>query len=191
MVNTTACRYSREQSSGRNHGGWRRSVAVGGQAGQNPSFPPAALQLRQIEEAAHAIDQRIVIANAGTDEELDTAFAALVKDNVGAILVTADPYFHVQRQRVVGLAERRHLPAIYQFREFAVAGGLISYGIDLPEVYRQFGIYTAKILKGAKPGDLPVLQPTKFETVINLKTAKALGIKISDNLLSLADEVIE
>jgi len=157
----------------------------------NPTFGPAALQLRQIEEAAHAINQRIVIAKAGTDEELNAAFAALVKESIGAMLVTADPYFNVRRQRIVDFAERQHLPAIYQFREFAVDGGLMSYGIDLPDVYRQFGIYTGKILKGTKPAELPVLQPTKFETVINLKTAKSLGIKISDNLLSLADEVIE
>jgi len=157
----------------------------------NPTFGPAALQLRQIEEAAHAINQRIVIAKAGTDEELNAAFAALVKESIGAMLVTADPYFNVRRQRIVDFAERQHLPAIYQFREFAVDGGLMSYGIDRPDVYRQFGIYTGKILKGTKPAELPVLQPTKFETVINLKTAKSLGIKISDNLLSLADEVIE
>src|SRR6516164_6924636 len=98
----------------------------------NPTFGPAALQLRQIEEAAHAINQRIVIAKAGTDEELNAAFAALVKESIGAMLVTADPYFNVRRQRIVDFAERQHLPAIYQFREFAVDGGLMSYGIDLP-----------------------------------------------------------
>src|SRR5262245_8269044 len=132
----------------------------------NPTFSPAAIQLRQIEEAAHTFNQRIVIANASTDEELDAALAALSTERVGAILVTADPHFHVRRQRIIGFAERQHLPAIYQFREFAVDGGLMSYGIDLPDVYRQLGAYTAKVLKGAKPADLPVLQPTKFETVI-------------------------
>jgi putative ABC transport system substrate-binding protein len=157
----------------------------------NPSFPPAVLQQQQIEEAARAIDQRVLIARASTHDELDAAFAELAKANVGAILIGADPYFNVQRQRIVRLAEQRRLPAIYQFREFALAGDLMSYGIDLPDVHRQLGIYTAKILKGTKPRDLPVLQPTKFELVINVKTAKALGVKISDNLLSLADEVIE
>ena len=157
----------------------------------NPTFGPAALQLRQIEEAAHAINQRIVIAKAGTDEELNAAFAALVKESIGAMLVTADPYFNVRRQRIVDFAERQHLPAIYQFREFAVDGGLMSYGIDLPDVYRQIGVYAGRILKGAKPADLPVVQPTKFEFVINLKTAKALGLTVPPDVLSLADEVIE
>jgi putative tryptophan/tyrosine transport system substrate-binding protein len=157
----------------------------------NPNFRPAALQLQQIDEAARGVGQRIAVARASTDEELDAAFAALVKERVDALLVAADPYFDTRRQRIVAFAARQRLPAIYQFREFALAGGLLSYGINLPVIYRQYGVYTAKILKGAKPADLPVLQPTKFETVINLKTAKALGIKISDNLLSLADEVIE
>ena len=157
----------------------------------NPKFAPASRQLRQVEEAARSIDQRIVVANAGTDEELETAFAALISGHVGAVLVTADPYFDTRREQIVAFAARQRLPAIYQFREYAVAGGLLSYGVSITDAYRNYGVYTAKILKGAKPADLPVLQPTKFETVINLKTAKALGIKISDNLLSLADEVIE
>src|SRR5262252_9376608 len=157
----------------------------------NPKFAPASRQLQQVEEAARNIDQRILVANASTDEELETAFAALTSEHVGALLVTADPYFDTRRERIVGFAARHRLPAIYQFREYAVAGGLLSYGVSVTDAYRQYGVYTARILKGAKPADLPVLQPTKFETVINLKTAKALGVKISDNLLSLADEVIE
>jgi len=157
----------------------------------NPKFAPASRQLQQVEEAARNIDQRILVANASTDEELETAFAALTSERVGALLVTADPYFDTRRERIVGFAARHRLPAIYQFREYAIAGGLLSYGVSITDAYRQYGVYTARILKGAKPADLPVLQPTKFETVINLKTAKALGVKISDNLLSLADEVIE
>jgi len=157
----------------------------------NPKFAPASRQLQQVEEAARNLDQRILVANASTDDELETAFAALTSERVGALLVTADPYFDTRREQIVGFAARHRLPAIYQFREYAVAGGLMSYGVSITDAYRQYGVYTARILKGAKPADLPVLQPTKFETVINLKTAKALGVKISDNLLSLADEVIE
>ena len=157
----------------------------------NPKFAPASRQLQQVEETARSIDQRILVAKASTDEKLETAFAAFTSERVGALLITAEPYFDTRRDQIVGFAARQRLPAIYQFREYAVAGGLLSYGVDITDGYRQYGVYTAKILNGANPGDLPVLQPTKFETVINLKTAKALGVKISDNLLSLADEVIE
>jgi len=155
----------------------------------NPSFAP--YQLPQIEEAARSVDQRILVAKASADEELAAAFAAFTFERVGALLIAADPYFDMRRDQIVGFAQRQRLPAIYHFREYAVAGGLLSYGVSVTEGYRQRGIYTARMLKGEKPADLPVLQPTKFELVINLKTAKALGIKISDNLLSLADEVIE
>jgi putative ABC transport system substrate-binding protein len=157
----------------------------------NPSFAPSARQLQQIEEAARSIGQRLIVAKASTDEGLDAAFTALVRERADALLVAADPYFDTRRDRIVGFAQRQRLPAIYQFREYVLAGGLLSYGISLTDAYRQFGVYTATILKGAKPADLPVLQPTKFELVINLKTAKTLGLKISDNLLTLADEVIE
>ena len=156
----------------------------------NPTNPPAALQLRQIEDAARAMNQRIVVANANTDEELDAGFTTFA-ERVGALLVAGDVYFNMRRERIVGLALGQQLPAIYQFREYAVAGGLMSYGIDIADAYRQHGVYTARVLKGANPAELPVLQPTKFELVINLKTSKALGVKISDNLLTLADEVIE
>ena len=157
----------------------------------NPKFAPASRQLQQVEETARSIDQRILVAKASTDEELETAFAAFTSERAGALLITADPYFDTRRDQIVGFAARQRMPAIYQFREYAVAGGLLSYGVSITDAYRNYGVYTAKILKGAKPADLPVLQPTKFETVINLKTAKALSVKISDNLLSLADEVIE
>ena len=162
----------------------------------NPNFSPAARQLQQLEEAAHAISQRIVIAKASNDDALEAAFASLVREGAGSLLVTADPYFDTRhfdtrRDRIVAFAARQRLPAIYQFREYAVAGGLLSYGVSITDAYHQYGAYTARILKGAKPADLPVHQPTKFELVINLKTAKTLGLKISDNLLTLADEVIE
>jgi putative ABC transport system substrate-binding protein len=157
----------------------------------NPSFPPSVRQLQQVEEAARAISQPIVIANASNDDELETAFASLVREGVGALLITADPYFDTRRDRIVAFAARQRLPAIYQFREYVVAGGLLSYGVSIVDSYRQYGAYAARILNGAKPAELPVYQPTKFELVINLKTAKTLGLKISDDLLTLADEVIE
>jgi len=157
----------------------------------NPDFPPAALQLQQIEEAARAIGQRIVITKASNDDALEAAFRSLVQEGAGALLVTAAPYFDTRRDRIIAFAARQRLPAIYQFREYAISGGLLSYGVSIAEGYRQYGIYAAQILKGAKPAELPVHQPTKFELVINLRTARGLGLKISDNLLTLADEVIE
>jgi putative ABC transport system substrate-binding protein len=157
----------------------------------NPNFAPSAHQLEQIEEAARSIGQRLVVAKASADAELDAGFAALVHERADALLVAADPYFDTRRDKIVGFAQQQRLPAIYQFREYVEAGGLLSYGISLTDAYRQYGVYTATILKGAKPADLPMLQPNKFELVINLRTAKAVGVKISDNLLSLADEVIE
>ena len=157
----------------------------------NPNFSPSLLQLQALEEAAQASAQRIVVAKASSDEELEAAFGSLVREGAGALLVTADPYFDTRRDRIVAFAERQKLPAIYQFREYAVAGGLLSYGVSITDSYRQYGAYPAKLLKGAKPADLPVIQPTKFELVINLKTAKVLGVEISDKLMFLADEVIE
>ena len=157
----------------------------------NPTYPPVARQLQQLEEAARAINQRLFIAKASTDPELDASFASLQREGAGALLVAADPYFDTRREQIVGFAAQQRLPAIYQFREYAVAGGLLSYGVSITEAYRQCGVYTAKILKGANPADLPVLTSTKFELVINLKTAKALGLPIPPDVLSLADEVIE
>src|SRR6516225_9403184 len=157
----------------------------------NPDFPPAALQLQQIKEAARDIGQRIVIAKASNDDALQTAFGSFVQGGAGALLVASDPYFDTRRDRIVAFAARQRLPAIYPFREYAVAGGLLSYGVSITDAYRQYGVYSARILKGAKPAELPVLQPTKFELVINARTAKALGVRIPDNVLSLADEVIE
>src|SRR5262249_6695054 len=120
----------------------------------NPAYPPAADQLQELEQAAYAIGQRIVITRASTDEELDAAFRMLVQDRIGALLVAADPYFDTRRDRIVALAAQHQLPAIYHFREYAVAGGLLSYGVSITDAYRQFGVYAARILKGAKPADL-------------------------------------
>ncbi|WP_407176350.1 ABC transporter substrate-binding protein [Bradyrhizobium sp. STM 3562] len=157
----------------------------------NPKFPPAVRQAREIEDAARALRQPIIFAKASTDEELEAAFASLVRDRVGALLVGADPFFDIHRDRIVAFAAQRRLPTIYQFREFALAGGVMSYGQNFAEIYRQNGQYTVKVLKGAKPADLPVQQVEKLELVINLKAAKVQGITISADLLSLADEVIE
>jgi putative ABC transport system substrate-binding protein len=157
----------------------------------NPKNTPATIQLQQIETAARAIGQRYVVANASNDSEIEGAFALFARQRAAALLVAADPYFDTRRDRIVAFAQQSRLPAIYQFREYAVTGGLLSYGVSITDVYRQFGQLAAKILKGAKPSDLPVQQPTKFELVINMKTAKSLGIEISANLLSIADEVLE
>ena len=155
----------------------------------NPSFTP--YQLPQIEEAARSIDQRILVAKASTDGELAAAFEALTVARVGALLVAGDPYFDTRRDRLVAFAERQRLPAIYQFREYAVAGGLLSYGVDITDAYRRRGVYTARVLKGEKPADLPVLQPTKFELVINLKTAKQIDLTIPPEVLARANRLIK
>jgi ABC-type uncharacterized transport system substrate-binding protein len=157
----------------------------------NPSYPDHDLQLRELKEAAAAIGQEINIVHAATPHDIDTAFASLVQQGAGALIVANDPFFLSLRDQIVALAAHHSLPAIYFAREFAVAGGLISYATSLADALRQGGIYTGKVLKGARPADLPVMQPTKFELVINLKTAKALGLTVPTALLSTADEVIE
>lgn len=157
----------------------------------DPNYPGHEAHKRDVQEAARAIGRQIQFANARDDRELEAAFATLVEQGATALLVTADPFFDTKRARIVALAAQFKLPTIYQLRDYVLAGGLMSYGISITDGYRQVGIYAGQILKGAKPADLPVYQSIKFELVINLKTAKALGIKISDNLLSIADEVIE
>jgi putative ABC transport system substrate-binding protein len=157
----------------------------------NPNFPPSAGQLRDIEEAAPKLDRRVFVAKAANDAELDAAFAALLRERVGALLVASDPFFDTRRGRIIAFAAQHKLPAIYQFREYALDGGLVSYGPSLTDAYRQAGIYAARILKGAKPADLPVVLPTKFDFVINLKTAKALGLDVPPALSARADEIIE
>jgi ABC-type uncharacterized transport system substrate-binding protein len=157
----------------------------------NPTNPDVELQRRNLQAAATVIGQQLRIFNATSEGDFDTAFVALVQQRADALLVGNDVFFTNRREQIVELAARHAVPTIYAFRQFAESGGLMSYSTNLLEVYRQVGLYVGRILKGEKPADLPVVQPTKFELVINLKTAKALGVKISDNLLSLADEVIE
>jgi putative tryptophan/tyrosine transport system substrate-binding protein len=157
----------------------------------NPKFQPADSQLRDLQQAAPAIGLQIQVLRASTDSELDAAFETATQQRIAALAVTADPFFDTRRDKLVALAASHAVPTIYQFREYAVAGGLMSYGNDSIDVYRQAGVYTGRILKGANPADLPVMQPTKFEFVINLKAAKALGLTLPSGLLSIVDEVIE
>jgi putative tryptophan/tyrosine transport system substrate-binding protein len=157
----------------------------------NPDNPPAEQQLRSLEEAARDLALQLRVLHASTDGAIETAFKSIAQNRISALAVAADPFFNSRRDKIVALAARQAIPAMYPFREYPVAGGLMSYGIDLPDAYRQAGLYAGRILKGAKPADLPVVQPSKFEFVVNLKTAKALGLKLSDNLMSVADEVIE
>jgi putative tryptophan/tyrosine transport system substrate-binding protein len=157
----------------------------------NPDYPDAGIQIKEVEEAARTLGLRLHILKARIESDFDAAFATIVQQRAGALLVASDPFLFSRRELLVALAARHAVPAIYQFRQNAAAGGLMSYGTRITDSYHQVGVYTGKILKGAKPTDLPVVVSTRFEFVINLNTAKALAIKFPDNLLSLADEVIE
>ena len=157
----------------------------------NPNYQGAEAQSREVQDAARAIDRPIEIAMAGNDRQLEAAFGTLVQQHADALLVGADPFFGTRRDRIIALAAQFKLPAMYQFRDYPVAGGLMSYGINITDGYRQVGVYTGQVLKGAKPADLPIHQSIKFEFIINLKSAKALGLQIPDKLIALADEVIE
>jgi len=157
----------------------------------NPTYPDHNLQLHELQEAGATIGQQIDVVRAGTARDIDTAFASLVQQGAGALIVANDPFFLNRRDQIVALAARHTTPTMYFSREFTAAGGLLSYGASPIDAARQGGIYAGKILKGEKPADLPVIQSTKFEFVINLKTAKALGLEIPPTVLALADEVIE
>jgi putative tryptophan/tyrosine transport system substrate-binding protein len=158
----------------------------------NPNSPAQAdAQYADVEAAAGKFGQRLAILKASTESEIDLAIAAVARDKVSVLLVSADPLFLSRRDQLVALVTRYGIPAIYEWRQFAEAGGLMSYGIDLVDAYRQAGVYVGKILHGAKPADLPVLQPTKFEFVINLKTARTLGLTVPNTMQVAADQVIE
>jgi putative ABC transport system substrate-binding protein len=155
------------------------------------SFPPSAGQIRNAEEAARAIGVRVHVLRADNDREIDVAFDVFARERIRALALASSPYFDTRRKQIIALAARNALPAMYHFREYPHDGGLISYGIDIVDAYRQIGLYAGQIIKGAKPADLPILQPTKFDLVINLKTAKTLGLTIPPGVLAIADEVIE
>jgi putative tryptophan/tyrosine transport system substrate-binding protein len=157
----------------------------------NPTFPDAPDQLHEVQEAAQRIGERLTLLNASSARELDAAFETIVQKGIGALLVGADPFFISRREQLVALAAHHGIPAIYEDRDFTTVGGLMSYGASFSDAVRQVGVYTGRILKGEKPTDLPIQQPTKFELVINLKTAKALGLTLPPTLLARADEVIE
>jgi putative ABC transport system substrate-binding protein len=157
----------------------------------NPHFASAESQLRDVEEAARGLALKIRVLHASTDPEIEATFAIVARERIPALLVGADPFFTSRRHQVAMLAISHAVPAIFEFREFAEVGGLMSYGIDPLDSYRQAAIYAGRILKGEKPANLPVLQPTKFQFVVNLKTANTLGFTMPPGLLAIADEVIE
>ena len=157
----------------------------------NPSSANAESQIKDMQVAAKSIGQRIVFLNATNDGDFAKAFAAMAEQRVGALILGVDPYFTIQRNQIIALANRHSLPAVYHLREYALSGGLISYGASQANAFRQAGNYTGRILKGEKPADLPVTLPTKFELVVNLGAAKALGLTVPPTLLARADEVIE
>jgi len=151
----------------------------------------AARNLQELEVAASKIGKRIFAAFGGNDTDLDTALGALSREQIGALLVTADGYFDTRRQRIIALATQYRIPTLFHFREYVVGGGLISYGPSQSAAHRHVGIYVGRILRGASPSDLPIVQANKFELIVNLNTAKALGLTIPQGILVQADEVIE
>ena len=157
----------------------------------NPSSTYAQMQSNAVTSAAHSIGQQIEIVTASNELELENAFARFVQDKIGAFLLTADPFFVYRREQIIAAAANHQIPGVYFLREVAESGGLVSYGTSLADAYWQVGVYAGKILDGTKPADLPVVQPTKFELVINLKAAKAIGLGVPAILLARADEVIE
>jgi putative tryptophan/tyrosine transport system substrate-binding protein len=157
----------------------------------NPSDPEDSSQQADAQDAARRLNLKLVVMNASTEREIDAAFATFAQQQVGAVVIASDPFFQSRREQIVSLAARHGMPGIYSNREYVAAGGLMSYGNSLREAYRHAGLYVGRILRGAKPTDLPIERLTKFEFVINLTTAKALGLTVPASFLSLADELIE
>ena len=157
----------------------------------NPDNPENAAGTKNAQEAADSVGVKVLVLNAGTQQDIDSAFRTIVQERAGALIVGTDPFYFIRQNQIISLAARNAVPTIYFLRESVVAGGLMSYGTDFPNAYRQLGIYVGRILKGEKPDELPVLQPTKFELVVNTKTAKSLGLSIPPGVLAIADEVIE
>jgi putative ABC transport system substrate-binding protein len=157
----------------------------------HPNNSNTSAQIRLAQSAARTMDLELLVLNATTADEIDVAFASLMQHSVGGLVMGADPFFQVRQDQVIALAARHGIPTIYEWAEFVRAGGLAAYSTDRVEMFRQMGVYVSRILNGAKPGDLPIMQPTKFELVVNLKTARSLGLKITESFQQLADEVIE
>lgn len=166
-----------------------RAETMGLVANQNSE--QGQIQIQDVREAAQQLNQRLVVLKGGNDDELKASFASLAQQRVGAVLLASDPFFDPRRDRIVAWAAQSRVPALYHFRDFAVAGGLASYGASIAHLYYQVGLYTGRILKGDRPADLPIMLPSKFELVVNLKTAKALDLAVPPSMLALADEVIE
>jgi putative tryptophan/tyrosine transport system substrate-binding protein len=157
----------------------------------HPNFPDADIQLRDAQAAAQALRVRLIVVRASSDGELEAALTTVVQQGAGGLAITANPLFNASAERLAALATLHAVPTIHPVREYVIAGGLMSYGTSITDAHYQAGVYAGRILKGAKPADLPIVQPTKFEFVINLKTARTFGLKVPDKLLALADEVIE
>jgi putative ABC transport system substrate-binding protein len=157
----------------------------------NPDNPENKHETKDAQDAAASVGLKILVFNAANEQNIDAAFKAIVKERADGLILSTDPFYYIRKDQIVSLATRNAVPTIYFLRDFVIAGGLMSYGTDFPNAYRQLGIYVGRVLKGEKPGDLPILQPTKFELVVNTKASKLLGLSIPPGVLAIADDVVE